>query len=106
MEERELIGRGRTADVYAWSPGEVVKLYHPWWPLSSIRYEAEMGRAVHAAGLPAPRIGDIVEVEGQHGLVLQRSSPPGRACPHVRPATRFTARPAWARLPLQAAERF
>jgi uncharacterized protein (TIGR02172 family) len=71
MLERERIGVGRTADVYAWAPGWVLKLYHPWWPLVKIEYEAQVGRAVHAAGVASPAVGDIVALDGRYGLVYE-----------------------------------
>lgn len=74
MQDREIIGRGRTAEVLAWTPGYVLKLYYSWWPIAKIEYEAQIGRAVHAAGIPAPQVGDLVEVEGRHGLLYERIS--------------------------------
>jgi Ser/Thr protein kinase RdoA (MazF antagonist) len=66
------IARGRTADIYAWQDGNILKLFHDWFDLDSIEYEAEIARAVHASGLPVPRVGDILHVDGHNGLVYQR----------------------------------
>lgn len=76
IEQGELIGEGRTAQVYAWGLGHVLKLYYDWWPIGNIEYEARIGRAVHAAGIPSPEVGDIVEVEGRRGLVYERIDGP------------------------------
>jgi len=32
MDKGELIAEGRTAEVYAWREGQVLKLYRSWWP--------------------------------------------------------------------------
>src|SRR5437870_2394275 len=72
MQKGELIGTGRTAEVYAWGRGEVVKLYFSWWPQENIEYEAKIARAVVEAGVPAPKVGDILQVEGRTGLIYER----------------------------------
>jgi Ser/Thr protein kinase RdoA (MazF antagonist) len=70
------IGEGAYADVHAWAPGQVLKLFkanfsqrHSWW-------EARMTRAVFAAGAPAPEVFDEVTLEGRFGIVLQRLDGP------------------------------
>lgn len=54
----------------------MLKLYYDWWPTDSIEYEARIGRVVHAAGIPSPGVGDIVEVDGRRGLVYERVDGP------------------------------
>ena len=66
------IARGRTADIYAWGDGEVLKLYHPWVRPEDIEHEARVGRSMQASGLPAPRVGEMVQVGGRNGLVYER----------------------------------
>jgi uncharacterized protein (TIGR02172 family) len=63
---------GRTAELYAWEDGRVLKLYFDWFEPDSIRFEQRMARAVHAAGLPVPAAFDLVEVNGRQGLVYER----------------------------------
>ena len=76
IQKGGLIGEGRTAQVYAWGPHHVLKLYYDWWPSSNIDYEAHVGRAVHAAGVPCPAVGEIVQVDGRTGLVYERVDGP------------------------------
>lgn len=71
-----LIARGRTADVYAWGEGQVLKLYQDWFDRDSIAYEARLGQAVHACGLPVPAVGEIVQVNGHNGLIYERVDGP------------------------------
>lgn len=66
------LAHGRTADVYAWGDAHVLKLFHSWFGLESIEYEARIARAVHASGLPVPAVGDIIQVDGHTGLVYER----------------------------------
>lgn len=66
------IARGRTAEVYAWSPGQVLKLYYDWCPAHWVESEQRTVHTVHAAGIPTPAAGEIVEVDGRRGLVFER----------------------------------
>jgi uncharacterized protein (TIGR02172 family) len=71
-----LIGRGRTAEVYSWGEGRIVKLYLLDWPETTVRYEQEMARIVMEAGLAAPRFYGRVELDGRQGLVYERVDGP------------------------------
>jgi Ser/Thr protein kinase RdoA (MazF antagonist) len=63
---------GRTAEIFAWDDGRVLKLYRDWCPPNWVEYELKIGRIVQDAGLPVPAIGDIVEVNGRRGVVYER----------------------------------
>jgi Ser/Thr protein kinase RdoA (MazF antagonist) len=70
------IAEGRTAEVYAWDEGTVVKLYRDWTPRRWIDEELQIARVVHAAGVAAPAPGEIVEINGRAGLVYERLDGP------------------------------
>ena len=72
----EKIGQGAMADIHAWASGQVVKLYKPGREQRLSRHEAQMTRAVFAAGLPAPEVFDEVTLEGRFGIVLSRLDGP------------------------------
>jgi uncharacterized protein (TIGR02172 family) len=63
---------GRTAEIYAWHQGQILKLFYDWFGLENIELEAKNTRAVHACGIPSPEVGDIIQVDGRYGLVYQR----------------------------------
>lgn len=68
---------GRTAEIYAWDAGTVLKLFYDWYGADAIAYELRIARAVAAAadeagGHLAPWVGNLVEVNGRTGLVYQR----------------------------------
>lgn len=67
----ELIGKGLTAQVYAWGDARVLKLFEAWRPPEKVEKEFRVTRAVHAAGLPAPAVYELVEVEGRQGIVFE-----------------------------------
>ncbi|MBN2386268.1 MAG: phosphotransferase [Anaerolineales bacterium] len=68
----EVLAVGRTAEIYAWHEGQVLKLFHNWFSLENIQYEQRLNRLVHEAGVPSPQVGEIVRVDGRNGLVYER----------------------------------
>src|SRR5689334_19171301 len=72
----ELIGRGRTAEIFAWGGGRALKLYRPGTPASWVEFEAETGRLIFEAGIPAPKVEGTIEVEGQPGIIFERVNGP------------------------------
>ncbi len=70
------IAYGRTAEVYPWEEGRIIKLFHPTFPAQAVRYEAQLARAVHRAGLPVPAVGRVLQVDGRWGLTYERVDGP------------------------------
>jgi tRNA A-37 threonylcarbamoyl transferase component Bud32 len=70
------IGEGAFSEVYAWAPGQVIKLFKPGVPRWMPRHEARMIRAVRAAGLPVPEMFGEVTLDGRSGIVMQRLDGP------------------------------
>lgn len=70
----ELLGVGRTAEVYAYGDGKVLKLYMDWMPRDAIEKEFANDRYVASLGVSAPEAFDLLEVEGRRGIVFRRLS--------------------------------
>lgn len=66
------IAQGRTAEIFLSDDDHVLKLYFDWCPSHWVEDESRIAQAVHAAGIPAPAIGEIVEVNGRRGLIYER----------------------------------
>jgi uncharacterized protein (TIGR02172 family) len=66
------IAEGRTAEVYEWNNGCVLKLYHDWCPPHWVEHEAKVAHAITSAGIPSPAAGEIVEVNHRRGLIYER----------------------------------
>ena len=71
----ELIASGRTAEVFAWDDGRVLKLDRPDWN-GLAAMEAAALAVVTEAGVAAPRPYEMVMVRDRHGLVLERIDGP------------------------------
>lgn len=70
--EIQLLAHGRTAEIYTWEKGQVLKLYRPGFQENLPEYEQQMMRAVVAAGIPAPQVGELVIHQGRKGLPMTR----------------------------------
>src|SRR4051812_46580351 len=72
----EKIGEGVSADVHAWAPGQVVKLFKSGVSRRLGWHEVQMTHAVFTAGAPAPEMLGVVTLEGRLGMVLSRFEGP------------------------------
>jgi hypothetical protein len=72
----EKIGEGAFADVHAWAPGQVVKLFKAGVRQRTSSHEAQMIRAAFSAGVPTPEVLGEVTLEGRFGIVLTRLDGP------------------------------
>jgi Ser/Thr protein kinase RdoA (MazF antagonist) len=68
------IAEGRTAEIYAWQNGTILKLYREWCPPHWVEYESKVAHAVSGAGIPTPAAGEIVEINGRRGIIFERVS--------------------------------
>ena len=68
----ERLFAGRTAEVYAWSDTEVIKLYRPWVSRDTAERERASTQAALDMGISVPEVGDIVSVDGRPGLIFDR----------------------------------
>lgn len=66
------LAEGRTAEIYAWDHGQILKLFRDWAPPDLVDYEAKVARSVQSLGLPVPQVGEIVELDSRRGLVYER----------------------------------
>ena len=72
----EKIGEGICADVHAWAPGQVLKLFKSGVSRRLGWHEVQMTHAIFAAGGPAPEVLGVVTLEGRFGVVLPRFDGP------------------------------
>jgi len=72
MKTGNMIGRGRTAEVYEWGADCVVKLFYSTQSPEWIEREAEVGRQVANTGLRVPEVYDMVDIDNRKGIVYER----------------------------------
>ncbi len=68
----EKIAEGREAEIFAWEPGVILKLYRDESQARSRDTELLAMTAVHQAGGPTPRVIAPMDVEGRLGLLIER----------------------------------
>ena len=66
------LARGRTAAVYDWDEGHVLKLFHNWFEFQNIEYEFKVAQAVYDSGVKAPAVRELIQVQGRNGLIYER----------------------------------
>ncbi|MCI0439223.1 MAG: phosphotransferase [Chloroflexi bacterium] len=71
-DKGKLLAHGRTAEVFEWGDGQVIKLLRAGFSASALERESAKTRAAYDAGLPVPKTYGIVEVEGRQGIVFER----------------------------------
>jgi len=76
MMKGRRISEGRTAEVFAWGDGQVLKLYRAGWRREEAEREAFLAGIVHAGSVRTPAAIDVVEVEDRHGVVFERIEGP------------------------------
>lgn len=67
-----LIGQGRTADIYEYSPGEIMKLYHADFPEAVVRHEFRISEMVGSKGLHIPEARLLHKEGNRLGIVFER----------------------------------
>ncbi len=72
MTKGPKIAEGRSAEIYAWGEDQVLKLYRPEWGIGAVMYEHKQALASQQTGYIVPAVGEIVEVDGRHGIIYQR----------------------------------
>jgi hypothetical protein len=72
------LAEGRTAEVFIWRDGQVVKLDRPEWTGLS-HYEGGVLERLAAVGVPVPKVFDTVWVDGRSGVVLEHLEGPSLA---------------------------
>ena len=81
-EGREVIGRGRTAEILAWGDGRAMKLYVEGSSREYVAREALVSRVVARLGLPAPAVYDaptpdgLYDIGGRLGILYERVDGP------------------------------
>lgn len=68
----EKIGQGRTAEIFLWGEGTVVKLFHSSLHPAVVDSEIRVNAQLRNVALPMPRMLDVVEVEGRRGIIYER----------------------------------
>ncbi len=70
------LNEGREAEVFAWGESEALRLLRPGKGRVQLEGEMLVMEGAARAGVPVPAVREIVEVDGRHGLVMDRIDGP------------------------------
>jgi uncharacterized protein (TIGR02172 family) len=70
------IAAGRTAEIFAWGEGRVLKLTRPAFPQYLADQEWRNALAAWQLGVPAPKPFELLEIDGRRGVVFERIQGP------------------------------
>jgi uncharacterized protein (TIGR02172 family) len=76
LDAKPLIAQGRTAELYAWNTGQVLKLFRDWIPDSTVRREVQCSRRISEAKLCVPKVYEMIQIGGRCGIVYERIDGP------------------------------
>ncbi len=82
LELDSALGSGRTAEIYPWDEGRVLKLYRSGEPRVAAARELAINRHVTEAGIAAPKVFDgdgadgLVEINDRVGILFERVDGP------------------------------
>lgn len=69
-----LIATGNTAEVFEYGEDKVLKLFKAGYPLEYIKMEFNNTVIMNKSPILTPKVYEIVEVDGRHGIVFQKIS--------------------------------
>ena len=72
MQLGKLLAEGCSAEIYVWGEEQVLKLYRLGWGKENADYEQNIARIVSNAGMNAPAVGKMLEVDGRYGVVYKQ----------------------------------
>jgi len=72
MTKGKLLALGRTAEVYEWRDGQVLKLFYDWCPADWAKHEASIAGIVNAKWVDAPKFIETATIDGRNGIIFER----------------------------------
>lgn len=67
---------GRTAEIFPYGNGKVLKLFFPSIPLDWINKETDIGRYIQDMPLPVPKVYERIKAKEREGLIYERIDGP------------------------------
>jgi uncharacterized protein (TIGR02172 family) len=72
QELGELLGIGKTAEIYSFEKNKAVKLFYPGKFSEKIKHEGNMVKELTALGISTPKVVDFVTIENRQGIVFEK----------------------------------
>jgi Ser/Thr protein kinase RdoA (MazF antagonist) len=72
VSELKKVAEGREAEMFAWEDGKILRLLRPGFLASGLDAEVRALDLAYRNGLPVPRPGERINIDGRAGVVLER----------------------------------
>lgn len=72
MKLGEVIGRGRSGEVYEYGEDQVLKLFYTHTSKAWVEHEYRISQIIQQESLPIARVYEIVEIDDRSGIVYER----------------------------------
>jgi aminoglycoside phosphotransferase (APT) family kinase protein len=70
--ELKKVAEGREAEMFAWGDGKILRLLRPGFDPASLENEVRALKLADECGVPVPRPGERVSIDGREGAVQER----------------------------------
>jgi uncharacterized protein (TIGR02172 family) len=70
----KLIAQGRTAEVFEWEDGKIIKLFRKGMSKEAVENEYNISKIVQGLGLSVPAVFDKASVEDRYGIIYEKFS--------------------------------
>ncbi len=74
MLNLKIIGQGRTADIFEYEEGKIIKLFKQEFPEDAINQEFLVSKFVHSLGIKIPQPFELTQLDSRFGIVFERMS--------------------------------
>lgn len=72
MRQLKKIGQGKTAEIYDYDNGKVLKLFYKAFPDEYVKTEYDVSSKLSALYMPVPNAYEIVEYENRKGIIFEK----------------------------------
>lgn len=69
MQDRIMIGKGCTAEVYEWETNKVLKLFYQGYPKEAVEREFQNAMAIREMDFPKPKAYELHNEDGRMGII-------------------------------------
>lgn len=71
FQQKPLLARGGTSELFQWSEGQVLKLFHAWVDKEAVDYEFKASTEIFGAGFPVPKAFELLQFEDRLGILFE-----------------------------------
>lgn len=71
MQQKKLIGQGRTSEIYQWSQGKILKLFRTGIPIHMIENEYKISLEINKTMKFTPKVYELISLDNRKGIIYE-----------------------------------